>query len=78
MDEEEEWEEGALKSEHLEVKPIRQNAQAEIHRGRKFKIQEVFFNIYTIHSSTSTTCFETTNYLHEIIIVILEPIQHVV
>lgn len=38
MDEEEEWEESALISEHLEVKPIRQNAQPEIHRGRKYKI----------------------------------------
>lgn len=32
-DEEEEWEEGALRSEHLEVKPIRRNAQSEIRRG---------------------------------------------
>lgn len=32
-DEEEEWEESALRSEHLEVKPIRQNTQSEIHIG---------------------------------------------
>ena len=59
-EEEEEWEESALLCEHLEVKPIRQDAQPEIHRGRSL------YNIYTIYS-TSTTCFQTTNYPHGII-----------
>lgn len=40
MDEEEEWEESALICEHLEVKSIRQNAQPEIHKGRKLRFKK--------------------------------------